>query len=567
MGYDGDGHEWIVEGAGVSPSSLLRIISPAIVAAAAVLGLHSFRRRKGRAGCDDDDSLLRNRSHVEDSKLKGDGASCSIPVLSRDQRSVEVASHFIGMYESTPDQVVRAPGRVNLIGEHIDYSMFDVCPMAIELAVYMAVGMADGEGITVANAESEKYPVHQLPSDPWVPVGRGSDHRWSGYFHCGYKGVFEYAKEEKLLPSDVLARGLPGLRVMVKGDVPAGGGLSSSAAMVVASALATARMLGLSLTPQQLALLAIRGERHIGVLSGGMDQAASVMSKQGSALHISFTPNLMAESVRLPSGYAFVICDSGVKAEKAVSALHHYNKRVVECSLAAALLAKSLGRTDADRVSYSLRDISLLNAVPEKDAAYQKADAGLSPSLLREAAELSRQSLGCGPDGVYSMERLRSELGTDPANLFPSKAAALAVLDANTDFCIANRAVHVFEEAARVLEFIEVCNGHTLTDANRAQALGEIMNASHSSCADLYDCSCPELDRLVELARQEGALGSRLTGAGWGGACVSLVPEGLLQSFVNAMAREAKGIVFATAPGIGACAFTMRRLTAVAPEC
>jgi len=77
------------------------------------------------------------------------------------------------------------------------------------------VGMADGEGITVANAESDKYPVQQLPSDPWVPVGRGSDHRWSGYFQCGYKGVFEYAKEQKLLPSDVLARGLPGLRVMV----------------------------------------------------------------------------------------------------------------------------------------------------------------------------------------------------------------------------------------------------------------------------------------------------------------------------------------------------------------
>ena len=78
----------------------------------------------------------------------------------------------------------------------------------------------------------------------------------------------------------------------------------------------------------------------------------------------------------------------------------------------------------------------------------------------------------------------------------------------------------------------ETCEDAALTAEARLARLGQLMDASHASCRDLYDCSHADLDRLVERCRSAGALGSRLTGAGWGGCCVSLVPVGRIDHFV-----------------------------------
>jgi len=148
----------------------------------------------------------------------------------------------------------------------------------------------------------------------------------------------------------------------------------------------------------------------------------------------------------------------------------------------------------------------------------------------------------------------------------------------------------VFEEALRVLEFRETSIWGVL-DAIKAiphpttrqalarqmpeadpnstaslaaqEELGRLMNASHKSCDELFDCSSPELNELTALARESGALGSRLTGAGWGGCCVSLVPEADVDSFIEKISRsygpyqsfskeELDNVFFATKPGSGA---------------
>jgi len=87
------------------------------------------------------------------------------------------------------------------------------------------------------------------------------------------------------------------------------------------------------------------------------------------------------------------------------------------------------------------------------------------------------------------------------------------------------RARHVLTEAERVSRFREICNLH---DDKALVELGRLMDESHASCSGDYDCSCPELDDLVSICRKAGALGARLTGAGWGGCAVALVPELLI---------------------------------------
>ena len=78
-------------------------------------------------------------------------------------------------------------------------------------------------------------------------------------------------------------------------------------------------------------MASIEGERHVGTLSGGMDQSASILGQPSSGLYIQFVPSLVAEAVKLPKGVTFVICNCLKRKEKAVGASQYYNKRVVEC--------------------------------------------------------------------------------------------------------------------------------------------------------------------------------------------------------------------------------------------
>jgi N-acetylgalactosamine kinase len=429
----------------------------------------------------------------------------------------------------------------------VDYSLYGVMPMALELAVYMAVGRGDGteNGITLCNTDSERFPMRMLSADPSQEIGQGGAHDWSGYFLCGYRGVFDVARRDRLLPESVLTKGLPGLRVMVSGQVPPGGGLSSSAAMVVASALATAEALGLRLTKVQLASLCIEAERYIGVLSGGMDQSCSVMGLDGHALHIEFTPSLRADPVALPPGCAFVVSNCLSKAEKAVQPLLRYNKRVVECKLAAKLLGKQL-RLDNWQLFETLWEV--------QEGVHARGE----PSSLRDMASLAHELL---PHGACSQKQLTSHLGTEPMHVLPKARVMADVLGASDDFWLHDRAVHVYEEAARVHEFKAVCSDPVLSDEGKVEALGKLMNDSHFSCSKMFDCSCPELEELVALSRQAGAVGSRLTGAGWGGCSVSLVKEDRVEEFLDAVKHKfygdkyREGAMFVSRPAAGACVY------------
>lgn len=105
----------------------------------------------------------------------------------------------------------------------------------------------------------------------------------------------------------------------------------------------------------------------------------------------------------------------------------------------------------------------------------------------------------------------------------------------NAAFHLFERAYHVFGEAKRVHDFKACCDETGIEEEDRVKRLGELMNASHKSCDELYECSSPELNELTKMARDAGALGSRLTGAGWGGCCVSMVRKSDMADFIEKM--------------------------------
>ena len=228
-----------------------------------------------------------------------------------------------------------------------------------------------------------------------------------------------------------------------------------------------------------------------------MDQAISVHGIRGYASYIAFNP-LKATPVRLPEGGVFVISNSFYQAPKAVTAATGYNLRVVEGRLAAKLVAKAMGLP-------SFLDYISLRALQQ--------DLGKS---LEEMQEIMRQHLHPEP---YTSEELEQLLGVPlkQETLFSDRPAAALVLEANSQFYCLQRALHVYSEAERVEQFREVCE----SDApDKLEKIGALMNASHRSCNEDYNCSCEQLNELVSIAMAHGALGSRLTGAGWGGCAV-----------------------------------------------
>ncbi|TQV93808.1 galactokinase [Cordyceps javanica] len=534
-----------------------------------------------------------------------------------------------------PSFVARSPGRVNIIGEHIDYSLYSVLPMAITADAIIAVSARSrppqpseqqqqqnqqnqqnqqqqpvGTGpsppspapapaalpssppktykIRIANVDHARFPSREfdldVAADDIEIDAKASE--WTNYFKSGLKGALALLRKKAtdagtdFCPCD--------MDVVMDGTVPVGGGLSSSAAFVSASALAV--MAANSHAPvdkKELTELAIVSERSVGVYSGGMDQAASVLSELGSALFVSFSPHLDAKPVRFPRTdpeLAFVIAQSFVTSTKHDTAPTRYNLRVVECSLAAGYLNAVLNPPgtslplDAGPLQTSLRGFhdvyaasNLAGVDPEEQL--QRLVTLTENTLTQEEgytreelARVLKDSVAADLSKMAAEESLSSAAAGGPPAATAAAAAAASAAAATpslTDadpvtnlerrymskftvradrFKIRQRALHVFGEALRVVRFLKLLENASHAPPADAdlmnRTLGDLMNATQDSCRELYECSCPEIDDICRIARSAGAYGSRLTGAGWGGCTVHLVPVDKVHAVKTALEQQ-----------------------------
>jgi galactokinase len=329
-----------------------------------------------------------------------------------------------------PEGVWAAPGRVNLIGEHTDYNDGFVLPAAIDRLVLVAAGRWPGGRLRLWSLQTGP-PADLDPSE----VGPGRVEGWAAY-PAGVAWALGQAGVE-----------VGGADLVVDGDVPAGSGLSSSAALECATATALADLHGAALDRPALAAVARRAENEVvGVPSGVMDQMVSMLGRAGHALFLD-TRSLATEQVPLP--------------------------------LDAAALSLLVIDT---RAGHRLVD----GAYADRRSACEAAAAVLGVPALRDAT----------PEQV--------------------EATAAALGDPGL-----RRARHVVTENARVLAAVE------LLRAGRLDRLGPLLAASHASLRDDYEVSSPELDTAVEAAVAAGAVGARMTGAGFGGSAIALVPGDL----------------------------------------
>ena len=367
---------------------------------------------------------------------------------------IQVIAAFQREFGGVPTWLARAPGRVNLIGEHTDYNGGFVLPLAIDRAAWIACRPRPDGRIrvhSVSFGDTVEFDVALLRP-------ASSSGHWSEYM----KGTAWALREA-------------GLRVggwdgVLGSDVPIGAGLSSSAAIELATARACAAASGLPWDAKQMALLAQRAENvWVGVNCGIMDQLICAAAVEGTALLVDCR-SLETSPVPLPSGVRVVVLDTATRRGLVDSA---YNERREQCELAARTLGVPL-----------LRDATL--------AGLRAHEGALDPVVFRRARHVIT-------------EDLRTEQAAGTAR------------------------------------------------AGDAVALGRLIDLSHASLRDDFEVSSAALDAMVECARrQPGCLGSRMTGAGFGGCALALVGADLADAFVEGVTRDYTRATSLT-PAIYAC--------------
>jgi len=422
--------------------------------------------------------------------------------------AADAAARFEAVYGGPPALIVRAPGRVNLIGEHTDYNGLPVLPFAIEQSHYLAAGEGSGPRIEIANADPQyaAATIDVEALDAFAPPGS-----WENYTRAALLGLCETS----VLPSHLLERGL---RVLVGSDLPSGVGLSSSSALVVGFAVAALAVNQIDADRQRLAEVLAEAEQHVGTRGGGMDQAACLLGRQGHALKIDFFP-LEVDPVRFggPGCLPVLISDSGVRVEKSGAGRMLYNRRPIECRLALALFQRW-----ARRFGHA-----------EFGAARHWGDLVKPPFELPHAGVLAliEESI---KQPWYSIHDLCDHLAMREQDLrerYLRIGADEYLLEPADGFRLQQRAQHVISEGWRVEEAALALR------SGDWPRLAELLEASHASCRDLYEISCPEVERLVGAALEAGALASRLTGAGFGGCVLHLVSVARFERFRDTMER------------------------------
>lgn len=363
-----------------------------------------------------------------------------------DRIAATLEAAFADRVGRAPVSVATAPGRVNLIGEHLDYNAGRCLPLALPHATYAAAAPRTDRLLSVTSLQIDGTEVVDLGS-----LRPGSVTGWAAYV----AGVV-WALERD-------GWSLPGLDVVVDSRVPVGAGLSSSAALECAVAIALLPLAGVEDAPEvrrSLVDACVRAETEMaGAPTGGMDQSVALLAEAGHALLLDFGDGTAKQVPWTPAAddLALLVVDT--------------------------------------RVSHALTD----GGYAARRADCEEAARRLGVASLREVAG--------GPDRLEEL--------------------------ANPQ--VRRRATHVLTELARVDAAVD----HLGRGAHAA--LGPLLDASHASLRDDFEVSCAELDVVVETAREQGAVGARMTGGGFGGSAVALVPAGVVEQVTGAVAAAFAG--------------------------
>lgn len=454
--------------------------------------------------------------------------------------------------------IVRAPGRVNLMGRHVDHRGGMTNFLAIDRETIAVAGLGEGHLVTAVNAEPEKFPpvVFSVPE----LIGRYAWSEWMDFVDSNWVRNMLYAApgdwghyvKAAMLRlqhrfEDVKVRGL---NLALSGNVPIAAGLSSSSTIVVATLQAAIALNEFQLATQQFIDLCGEGEWFVGSRGGAGDHAAIYLGQRAKIAQVSYLPFQVQRFIDAPADYRVVIANSHVKAAKSSEAKHIFNARVAAYNLGQALLRQRCPEI-AEAVEY-LRDVN-----PQKLGC---ASSDIYRMLLKVPARMTRDdfrsllSTRHGPliETSYATHtepeyyRPRGVLLYGIAEIMRSTMCVDLLESGRLD--VLGELMRVSHDGDRVsrpgpdgtYEPVEddCSEAHLrrLIDDLRSENPERVLRAQLYMQPGSYACSTPEIDQMVDIVSAvPGVAGAQIAGAGLGGCVMVLAKEDAVAAVRDAL--------------------------------
>ncbi|NLE43644.1 MAG: NTP transferase domain-containing protein [Chloroflexi bacterium] len=490
-------------------------------------------------------------SYGDDASLINERAGAYADVL-------EYAGALLGWDQ--PVLLVHSPGRVNVMGRHIDHQGGNCNLMTIGRETLMVVHPREDDQVRLWNRDRDRFPerqfcvgelVAELPWTDWLSLVNSQKVSEMAAREGG--DWAQYAKAAVVrLQKQFPTRKLRGMDVVVSGNIPLAAGLSSSSALVVATAEAMVGINRLNTFPAQFVDLCGEGEWFVGTRGGSADHAAIKMGQMGKVVQVAFFDFAVQDSVSFPEDYVLAVCNSGIQAQKTAGARDQFNHRIA-CYCIGFKLIRKLYPQFAPLLHH-LRDVNVRTLGVPLSWIYR---------ILLRLPECATR------------DELQSLLPDD--NLEP--IFSMHALSEGDSYSVRGVVLFGLAEFERARLFVDVLK------AGAIQGIGDLMNASHNGdrvayldptgtmqpydsqtsngylldlIEDLesgdptrvlraqlqwqpggYRCSVPEIDRMVDISLSvDGVVGAQLAGAGLGGCMMVLVHQSALPELTRTLTRQ-----------------------------
>ena len=461
--------------------------------------------------------------------------------------------------------VVRAPGRINLMGRHIDHRGGAVNVMAIDRDVVFVAAQRQDDAVTLRSADSRQFADREFRVRELLGEAAWDD--WLAYVNSAQvRTLLARAPGDwshyVMAPLLRLQQRFGGLRIRgfdaaVAGDIPMAAGLSSSSALVVAAAEAAVAFNGLDIAPAQLVDLCGEGEWFVGSRGGAADHAAIRLARRGQLAHIHFLPFRLGEVCDFPQQCCLIIARSGIDAHKSAAARSRFNQKVASYELGLMLLKQRLPQYE-HRLEH-VRDLNprRLNCpLSEIYRALLRVPQFMEAGRLRQALAARH---GERLEAIFSSHEppkrydLRGVLLYGAAECERSLMAPGLLGRGEVERF--GRLMRISHDGDRIVHWRRLANGvwrslkfrcdcsdralRRLCDDLAGEDPRRLQAAQLHRQPGAYGCSLPPIDKMVDLAGAiPGVYGAQLGGAGLGGCIMILARPEAIETVRETLARQ-----------------------------
>lgn len=460
---------------------------------------------------------------------------------------------YLKHYDNSPVIIARAPGRVNIMGRHIDHQGGDVNMAAIDKDIYCIIGKRKDSQIVANSIEPYRFPERSFSMES---LGVDPQKNWNQFINSSFvlKQLSSAKRDWGSYIKAVLSRfqhfcgrrkTLKGLNMMVAGDLPMEGGISSSSALFMAIAEGCKTLNGLAISPYRFVELCDEGECFLGNRGGTGDHAAIKYSRRGCITQIGFYPLQIIKTIPFPSDYIIAMCNSQYQAYKTRGAKNTYNQRVACYHIGTELLKKKFPQ---------IKDF----AVHLRDIAYGKGNLSEKDILCMMQKLPLKISRGEIIDEIENPE-IKSNIEAMPPSIdfFPVREILIYGLSE----CIRSRfgtelilkgdikgfgeLMNISHDGDRVARWTEENDYIPFAPDYSDRALKKIVSQAGKKMHPLmyqsgrYGCSIQEIDRMEDIAQKiKNVSGAQISGAGLGGYIMILAKEDAYEEIEDEMVKQ-----------------------------